>query len=92
MTDPPVAHPLLPRCPKCGSEDGSLGTSFAYFICHQCKREQYWTLDHEHPGDWNTAIEASPWAVVRRRIEQRGQFQVTVEQAADEIQGKSHID
>lgn len=49
------------RCPSCGSKNGELGTSFAYFICYDCKREQYWTPDNKHPDDWAEAIGTSPF-------------------------------
>jgi tRNA(Ile2) C34 agmatinyltransferase TiaS len=55
-----------PKCPVCGSTDGYLGTSYAYFVCNQCKRERYWTVGHEHPSDsglaWGDAVKASPWS------------------------------
>lgn len=50
-----------PTCPKCGGTNGGLGTSAAYFICHDCGGEQYWTKDHQHPNDWDVAMKASPW-------------------------------
>lgn len=51
-----------PRCPKCGSSDGVLGTQNAYFICQSCKTERYWTPDFQHPGEsWQKALDASPW-------------------------------
>lgn len=59
----------IPHCPACGSSDGSLGTSYAYFICRECHAERYWTPDHQHPGDWRTAIAASPWAREREQRE-----------------------
>lgn len=61
-------------CPKCGSADGSLGTSYAYFICHVCQGEKYWTPDHQHPGDWAVAIAASPWARARQEFERSGYY------------------
>ena len=56
-------EPLLavPTCPKCGSKNGSLGTSNAYFVCRDCKQERYWTDDYEHPKDWPTAVALSPF-------------------------------
>jgi tRNA(Ile2) C34 agmatinyltransferase TiaS len=59
----------VPACPTCGQRDGSLGTSFAYFICDSCG-VQYWTPDHQHPGDWAVAVTASPWATRRHQLEQ----------------------
>jgi hypothetical protein len=76
-----------PKCPKCGGTAGSLGTSFAYFICDNpaCPRNVYWTPDFEHPSDWQKAIEASPWARARQRLERQGVMGVTPERAAIEI-------
>jgi len=57
---PPAQDAEKPKCPKCGKTEGYLGTSNAYFVCIDC-REQYWTADHLHPGDWAVAILASPY-------------------------------
>ena len=51
-----------PRCPKCGSEDGFLGTQNIYFVCWPCNAERYWTPDFQWPGDYQKALDASPWA------------------------------
>ena len=61
-----------PTCPVCGSEHGVLGTSYAYFICHnpECPMkpfvEVYWLGDHRHPAfqgkEWEDAVRASPFA------------------------------
>lgn len=51
-----------PKCPKCGSEKGGLGTSGAYFICQgECKGEVYWTVGHVPPLRWVDAVRSSPW-------------------------------
>jgi hypothetical protein len=79
---------LLPRCPRCGSYDGVLGTSYAYFICRTCAGEDdccvYWTPDYSHPIDWAAAIAASPWAQARQQLENLHPFspQPTVEECA----------
>lgn len=63
-----------PTCPCCGSTNGSLGTSYAYFMCGDCNGGQpvYWTADHQHPGNWEQAIAASPWARARLEFERAG--------------------
>ncbi len=65
-----------PSCPNCGSTDGVLGTSNAYFICQNPKclperrgdrpsLEVYFLGDGQHPfdqgKDWRDAVLASPW-------------------------------
>ena len=53
---------LPPTCPECGSSSGVLGTSNAYFVCHnmgclperrqiekRASLEIYWLGDHRHP-------------------------------------------
>lgn len=67
---------LPPRCPACNSTDGMLGTSYAYFICHNmdCYPERrrgcptlevYWLGDHGYPttqgATWEEAVLASPY-------------------------------
>ncbi len=57
----------LPKCPTCGSEDVTLGTSNAYAICAACREttghaEQYWGTPHAGGYQWDDAIMASPWA------------------------------
>jgi hypothetical protein len=78
---------MTPTCPRCGSEDGTLGTSYAYFMCRSCNHGQpvYWTKDHQHPGEWDKAIAASPWACVRRALELIKPFrpQPTMEECAE---------
>ena len=54
-----------PRCPRCESTDGALGTQNGYFMCNECRKagrpgEVYWTPDHGHPGDWSIAVATSP--------------------------------
>jgi hypothetical protein len=73
---------MTPTCPRCSSADGSLGTSYAYFMCRACNSGNpvYWTADYQHPdyqhpGNWHVAIDASPWARARQQLEQRGYFQ-----------------
>ena len=63
------AHPLqglpegaVPSCPACGSELGILGTSYAYFVCGDCKTERYWTPSHAPTTSWKEAVELSPWS------------------------------
>jgi hypothetical protein len=76
---------MTPTCPRCGSTDGALGTSYAYFMCRRCSSDGgcvYWTADHLHPQVWQKAIDASPWARARQALEQPGQPQPTVEQCA----------
>jgi len=55
----------IPKCPKCSSKNGSLGTSGSYFICRDCNTEQYWTKDNKHPCDigldWTDGIGLSPY-------------------------------
>ena len=76
----------VPRCPACGSEDGTLGTSYAYFICDRCGREVYWTADHKHPGpgaaNWERAIDASPWGRARRYLERSAGVTPSIEACA----------
>jgi len=43
-------------------------------MCNECRREQYWTPNYDHPGDWNIAILFSPWARARRQIEWTAQL------------------
>ena len=53
-----------PTCPVCGSENGTLGTSYAYFICHEPRcpgsgvdrgyslsNIVYWLGDGRHPQE-----------------------------------------
>ena len=56
---------MTPTCPHCGTEDGTLGTSNAYFICRnpECYPERrkewprgwtlevYWLGDGRHPNE-----------------------------------------
>lgn len=59
----------LPKCPRCGSENGVLGTENAYFVCQACRAEtgqveQYWLPGNVTPGgeySWLDAVKASPW-------------------------------
>ena len=51
----------VPHCPRCESENGSLGTQNAYFCCRDCGREQYWTIDGEPSKDWQESIRLSPY-------------------------------
>ena len=46
-------------CPKCGSRNGMLGTSYAYFVCRECGREEYWAENKNR--DWKAAVLASPY-------------------------------
>ena len=41
---------MIPACPRCGSTNGMLGTSNAYFICHnpECWPEHDW--DRSRPS------------------------------------------
>lgn len=62
---------VIPMCPKCGSTNGVLGTSYAYFVCGDCKDdngrslERYWTDDYlpvpHDQGGWPEAIRRSPF-------------------------------
>lgn len=63
---------LTPTCPACGSANGFLGTSHAYFTCTDCKKIQYWTTDHAHPNDWLIAVALSPWAYLQRQVRHAG--------------------
>jgi len=68
--------PWPPECPKCGSSNGSLGTSNAYFVCGDCVTGEatYNYFCGEHPGsEWDKAIVASPYARYRdlQRIARR---------------------
>lgn len=78
---------MKPKCPRCGSTDGALGTSYAYFMCRACAPAGgcvYWTPNHEHPGDWQVAIAESPWATARQWLERATtcRMQPTVEECA----------
>lgn len=67
---PGIPRDAVPTCPKCGSENGILGTSYAYFVCVDCaldfgRGEWYWTPDNNHPHatehTWQEACDMSPW-------------------------------
>lgn len=67
-----ISHPVdgVPRCPACGSDQGTLGTERAYFTCTPCGADRFWTVDNRHPAfqepqmSWKEAVMLSPW---RRR-------------------------
>lgn len=42
-------------------------------MCRNCNdgNAVYWTEDHNHPRDWDKAIQASPWARARQALERK---------------------
>ena len=69
-------------CPRCGSENGALGTSNAYWVCAgKCREEtghseQYWA----DSGDWIDKVMASPWGRPAHLAEEIKRLRTQLEQ------------